>query len=146
MRFPGYTEVSGVCTHPDFHRRGLARRLSAAVMAGIAARGDGAFPRPGGPTARRLPCTRGWASNCEPRSTLRSCSAAPAPCGWRGAHSRRQPGPRVVATLQEGHRGRVSSQARAADEPAHPPSKHPVKVSSLVKIQRIHHAGVQLGG
>jgi predicted GNAT family acetyltransferase len=43
MRFPGYTEVSGVCTHPDFRGRGLARRLSAAVMAGIAARGDGTF-------------------------------------------------------------------------------------------------------
>jgi predicted GNAT family acetyltransferase len=43
MRFPGYTEVSGVCTHPDFRGRGLARRLSAAVMAGITARGDGTF-------------------------------------------------------------------------------------------------------
>src|SRR5581483_3389002 len=43
MRFPGYTEVSGVCTHPDFRGRGLARRLSAAVVAGIEARGDRAF-------------------------------------------------------------------------------------------------------
>jgi len=43
MRFPGYTEVSGVCTHPDFRGRGLARRLSAVVAAGIAARGDQAF-------------------------------------------------------------------------------------------------------
>jgi predicted GNAT family acetyltransferase len=43
MRFPGYTEVSGVCTHPDFRGRGLARRLSAAVLAAIAARGDQAF-------------------------------------------------------------------------------------------------------
>lgn len=43
MRFPGYTEVSGVCTHPDFRGRGLARRLSAAVVAGIEARGDQAF-------------------------------------------------------------------------------------------------------
>jgi predicted GNAT family acetyltransferase len=43
MRFPGYTEVSGVCTHPDFRGRGLARRLSAAVMARIAARGDQPF-------------------------------------------------------------------------------------------------------
>jgi len=40
MRFPGYTEVSGVCTHPDFRGRGLARRLSAAVMASIRERGD----------------------------------------------------------------------------------------------------------
>jgi predicted GNAT family acetyltransferase len=43
MRFPGFTEVSGVCTHPEFRGRGLARRLSAAVVAGIEARGDQAF-------------------------------------------------------------------------------------------------------
>jgi len=43
MRFPGYTEVSGVCTHPDFRGRGLARRLSAAVLTAIQARGDQAF-------------------------------------------------------------------------------------------------------
>lgn len=43
MRFPGYTEVSGVCTHPDFRGHGLARRLSAAVVAGIQARGERAF-------------------------------------------------------------------------------------------------------
>ena len=43
MRFPGYTEVSGVCTHPDFRGRGLARRLSAVVLADIEARGDQAF-------------------------------------------------------------------------------------------------------
>lgn len=43
FRFPGYTEVSGVCTHPDFRGRGLARRLSRQVAAGIAARGDTAF-------------------------------------------------------------------------------------------------------
>jgi len=40
MRFPGYTEVSGVCTHPDFRDRGLARRLSAAVMSSIRERRD----------------------------------------------------------------------------------------------------------
>jgi len=43
MRFPGHTEVSGVCTHPDFRSCGLARRLSAAVVSGIAFRGDRAF-------------------------------------------------------------------------------------------------------
>lgn len=43
MRFPGWTEVSGVCTHPDFRGRGLARRLSQHVAALIAARGDTAF-------------------------------------------------------------------------------------------------------
>jgi len=43
MRFPGYTEVSGVCTHPNFRGRGLARRLSATVAANIVARGEQAF-------------------------------------------------------------------------------------------------------
>ncbi len=43
MRFPGFTEVSGVCTHPEFRGKGLARRLSAAVTAAIQARGEIAF-------------------------------------------------------------------------------------------------------
>jgi predicted GNAT family acetyltransferase len=43
MRFPGYVEVSGVCTHPDFRGRGLARRLSAAVAADIQRRGEQPF-------------------------------------------------------------------------------------------------------
>jgi len=43
MRFPGYTEVSGVCTHPDFRGQGFARSLSAAVVAAIQRRGDRAF-------------------------------------------------------------------------------------------------------
>lgn len=43
MHVPGYTEVSGVCTHPDFRGRGLARRLSAAVAVAIEARGECPF-------------------------------------------------------------------------------------------------------
>lgn len=43
FRFPGHTEVSGVCTHPDFRHRGLARRLSAAVAARIESRGERPF-------------------------------------------------------------------------------------------------------
>jgi len=43
FRFPGHTEVSGVCTHPDFRHRGLARRLSAAVAARIQSRGEQPF-------------------------------------------------------------------------------------------------------
>lgn len=43
MHLPGYTEVSGVCTHPDFRGRGLARQLSAAVAANIEARGERPF-------------------------------------------------------------------------------------------------------
>ncbi len=43
MRFPGHAELSGVCTHPDFRGRGLARRLSAAVTADIQRRGEKPF-------------------------------------------------------------------------------------------------------
>lgn len=43
MRFPGFTEVSGVCTHPDFRGRGLARRLSSVVANLIQQRGDQPF-------------------------------------------------------------------------------------------------------
>jgi predicted GNAT family acetyltransferase len=43
FRFPGHTELSGVCTHPDFRGRGLARRLSAMVAAGIESRGERPF-------------------------------------------------------------------------------------------------------
>ena len=43
MRLPGHVEVSGVCTHPDFRGRGLARRLSAAVTANIQRRGEQPF-------------------------------------------------------------------------------------------------------
>jgi predicted GNAT family acetyltransferase len=43
FRFPGYTEVSGVCTHPDFRGHGFAGRLSRHVAAAIAARGETAF-------------------------------------------------------------------------------------------------------
>ena len=43
LSFPGFTEVSGVCTHPDFRENGLARRLSATVTARIQARGEQPF-------------------------------------------------------------------------------------------------------
>ncbi len=43
MRFPGFTEVSGVCTHPDFRGRGLARRLSSIVANVIQQRGEQPF-------------------------------------------------------------------------------------------------------
>jgi predicted GNAT family acetyltransferase len=43
FRFPGYTELSGVCTHPDSRSRGLARRLSTAVAAHIESRGERPF-------------------------------------------------------------------------------------------------------
>lgn len=43
MRVAGHTELSGVCTHPDFRGRGFARRLSAIVAAAIQARGETPF-------------------------------------------------------------------------------------------------------
>lgn len=43
MRFQGGTEVSGVCTHPDFRGHGFARRLSSVVAHAIQQRGDQAF-------------------------------------------------------------------------------------------------------
>jgi predicted GNAT family acetyltransferase len=43
MRFPGFTEVSGVCTHPDFRGQDIARLLSMIVAARIAKRGDTPF-------------------------------------------------------------------------------------------------------
>jgi predicted GNAT family acetyltransferase len=43
MKVEGFTELSGVCTHPDFRGQGLAGALSRAVVAGVLARGEQAF-------------------------------------------------------------------------------------------------------
>lgn len=43
MCVPGHTELSGVCTHPDFRGHGFARRLSAIVANAIQARGETPF-------------------------------------------------------------------------------------------------------
>lgn len=43
MRFPGFREVSGVCTHPEMRGHGLAKRLILHVMASIRARGEQPF-------------------------------------------------------------------------------------------------------
>jgi predicted GNAT family acetyltransferase len=40
MKPPGYTEVSGVCTHPDYRGRGYAAGLMRVVGRAILARGD----------------------------------------------------------------------------------------------------------
>ena len=40
FRLPGWTEVSAVCTDPDFQGRGLGARLTLAVAAGILGRGE----------------------------------------------------------------------------------------------------------
>lgn len=43
MKPEGFTEVSGVCTHPDFRGRGYAGALMRVVAARIAARGETPF-------------------------------------------------------------------------------------------------------
>lgn len=43
LRVDGCTEVSAVCTHPDFQGRGHARRLMSAVMHNIMQRGEVPF-------------------------------------------------------------------------------------------------------
>jgi ribosomal protein S18 acetylase RimI-like enzyme len=40
QRLPGYTEVSAVCTHPDFQGRGYARSLISALLPKIMARDE----------------------------------------------------------------------------------------------------------
>lgn len=43
MKLPGYTEVSGVCTHPDMRGRGMAKMLSRLVSRRIFERGETPF-------------------------------------------------------------------------------------------------------
>ena len=43
MRVPGYTELSGVCCHPDWRGRGLAADLMRLVSQGMVARGETPF-------------------------------------------------------------------------------------------------------
>jgi len=43
MKPEGFTEVSGVCVHPDFRGRGYAAALTQVVSARIRARGETAF-------------------------------------------------------------------------------------------------------
>jgi predicted GNAT family acetyltransferase len=43
MQPTGFTEVSGVCTHPDFQGMGLAGQLMSAVIANILDKGERAF-------------------------------------------------------------------------------------------------------
>lgn len=43
MKVEGYSELSGVCTHPDFRGQGLAGALSRVVVSRILERGEKAF-------------------------------------------------------------------------------------------------------
>jgi predicted GNAT family acetyltransferase len=43
LHLTGYTEISGVCTHPDFRGRGYAGQLVASLVKRITARGETPF-------------------------------------------------------------------------------------------------------
>jgi predicted GNAT family acetyltransferase len=43
LRLPGFTEVSAVCTHPEYQGRGFARMLISAVVRQITERGETPF-------------------------------------------------------------------------------------------------------
>jgi predicted GNAT family acetyltransferase len=43
LKMTGFTEVSAVCTHPDFRGRGYGNAMVTAVVAGIARRGETAI-------------------------------------------------------------------------------------------------------
>ena len=43
MQLPGYSEVSGVCSHPDWRGHGFARDLSVFIASRITARGETPF-------------------------------------------------------------------------------------------------------
>jgi predicted GNAT family acetyltransferase len=43
LKLTGYTEVSAVCTHPDYRGRGYSQALVSAVIAGIMSRGETPF-------------------------------------------------------------------------------------------------------
>jgi ribosomal protein S18 acetylase RimI-like enzyme len=69
---PEYTEISAVCTHPSYQGQGLARRLIAAVAAGIEATGRTPFLHTGGTntTAIRLYTHLGFTLSNELKVTL----------------------------------------------------------------------------
>lgn len=67
LTMPGWTELSGVCAHPDFRGQGLARVLSQAVAQRISARGDKVFLHSyaNNPAALRLYESLGFAVRSE---------------------------------------------------------------------------------
>lgn len=54
LKVPGYTEVSAVCTHPDYLGRGYAAALMTAVMRGIRERRETPFLHARGDNARAI--------------------------------------------------------------------------------------------
>jgi len=45
LKQPGFSEISGVCTHPDFQGRGFGRELCLLVLDRITSRGEQAYLR-----------------------------------------------------------------------------------------------------
>lgn len=54
LKVPGYTEVSAVCTHPDYLGRGYAGALMTEVMRGIRLRGETPFLHARGDNVRAI--------------------------------------------------------------------------------------------
>jgi len=54
LKVPGYTEVSAVCTHPDYLGRGYAAALMTEIMRGIRERGETPFLHARGDNARAI--------------------------------------------------------------------------------------------
>lgn len=69
-----YREVSGICTHPDFRGRGLARRLTLKLVRRQTQRGETPFLHvmANNTAARALYCEMGFADYCE--TTMRVIS------------------------------------------------------------------------
>ena len=71
LALPGLQEISGVCTHPDFSGRGLARRLTRALLCRHRRRGVRSFLHvsEGNAGARRLYESMGFVT----RASLAMC-------------------------------------------------------------------------
>jgi len=54
MKVPGHTEVSAVCTHPDYTGRGYARSLMLEIMQRIRGRGETPFLHVRGDNVRAI--------------------------------------------------------------------------------------------
>ncbi|MBS0388845.1 MAG: GNAT family N-acetyltransferase [Proteobacteria bacterium] len=68
MQAGSFREISGVCTHPDFQGRGLARRLMSRLLALQQARGETSFLHvmSANAGARRLYASMGFSNYLEP--------------------------------------------------------------------------------
>ena len=68
MRFDGFTEISAVCTHPDYTSRGYASFLVGALTQNILARGETPFLHIYTTTNVRTPSTGNSALHTDVRS------------------------------------------------------------------------------